>query len=288
MWSRKFFTVTILALGNIVLVAWFLVSQSVVVEKGLASVAMLDVGQGDSFLISSADGKRMLIDGGKDNGVLTELAKVLPASERTIDVVLATHPDADHIGGLDDVLAHYHVGLFLTSQVHSGTSVEQALLKKLEEKKIPSYYVRKGMKLSFDEGASFEILFPDRPTPNWETNTASVVGRVQIGERSMLLTGDSPESIESYLVKTMPEKIVADMVKLGHHGSKTSSGTSFLKTTAPALTLISAGVDNRYGHPAPEVLARLRALSIPFVSTQDHGTIIFTTNGITWTQKNEK
>ena len=224
--------------------------------------------------------------------MLSELAKVIPWSDRTIDVVLATHPDADHIGGLASVIDHYKVSLFLTSDVRTDTQTETNLLKVIDEKNIPAYFVRHGMHLVFDPTMHFDVLFPDRPTANWETNNASVVGRLQIGDiqtgTSALFTGDSPSNIEHYLAQTYPKEIDVDILKLGHHGSKYSSSTEYLKATSPTLALISAGANNRYGHPTPEVLARLRALAIPSVSTIDHGLVTLTTDGTTWTERDEK
>lgn len=255
---------------------------------GKASVSMLNVGQGDAFLIQAPNGAQLLIDGGKDSKVLSELAKVMPVGDQTIDVVIATHPDADHIGGLPLVFDRYDVGLYLTSQVTTDTQVFKDLYTILSEKSIPSYYVRRGMNLVLSPTTSFKILFPDRDTSGWETNTASVVGRLDVHGRSMLLNGDSPISIEQYLIKTAPRDVDVDILKLGHHGSKTSSAEAFLRAASPALALISAGVNNRYGHPAPEVTARLKALGIPTLSTQDKGTVTLLTDGVKWVRKIEK
>jgi competence protein ComEC len=255
-----------------------------------AHIYMLDVGQGDSFLIQAANGRQMLIDAGRDAGVLSELAHVMPRGDRSIDIVLATHPDADHIGGLPEVLKRYHVGLFLTSQVVADTDIFTSLYDILENKKIPSYYVRQGMELSLDETipTTFSILFPDRDTSTWQTNTTSVVGKLEIGEVSMLFTGDAPASVEQFLVTVDPNDIDVDILKLGHHGSKTSTSESFLKATSPELGLISAGISNQYGHPHEEVTGRLDALHIPWISTQERGTVTITTDGITWSKTYEK
>lgn len=285
---RKVFTASAVFGGVLLLLVWFLLSLPKNAHAQLPGFSMLDIGQGDSFLITSKSGHHLLIDGGRDQAVLGELSKVLPPGDRTIDVMIATHPDADHIGGLDDVLKRYTVGLFLTSDVVTDTQTETSLLESVKREHIPAYYVRRGMTLSFDPDMKFTILFPDRATHNWETNTASVVGRLDIGNASALFTGDSPASIEHFLSQADPKAIDVDLLKLGHHGSKNSSSSEFLKATSPNLTLISAGTDNRYGHPATETLARLKALSIPSVSTIDHGTITFSTDGFTWTEKDGK
>jgi competence protein ComEC len=253
--------------------------------KTMAKVHMLNVGQGDSFLIVAEDGTQILLDGGRDATVLTELSKIMTWNDKYIDVVLATHPDADHVGGLVDVLKRYKVGLFLTSDVVADTQIYKSLIQSVIDKKIPAYYVRQGMNLNLADKTDFKILFPDRDTHNWETNTASAVGRLQIGDRSALFTGDSPSSIEKYLAKTIPKELDVDILKLGHHGSKTSTSVEYLRATTPDLALISAGVNNSYGHPSKEVTDLLKKFNVPFVSTQTEGTSTLQTDGVKWYKK---
>lgn len=251
----------------------------------LTSVSMLDVGQGDSFFIQTSTGKQMLIDGGKDATVLGELAKVMPWGDRSIDIVLATHPDMDHIGGLDEVFKRYKVDMFLTSEVGGETQEYKHLISLVSNKKIPAYFVRQGMKFDLSSTEYFLVLFPDREVKGWETNTGSVVGKFVSGERSVLFTGDSPAPIEQYLSKSIPELLDVDILKLGHHGSRTSTTAAYLKVTTPSLTLISAGKNNSYGHPHKEVTDLLKQFSIPHISTQYSGTVTFETDGVKWYRK---
>lgn len=252
----------------------------------MAEVYMLNVGQGDSFLIQAKNGKQILVDAGKDASVLSELARVMPRGDRSIDVVIATHPDADHIGGLPLVFSRYKVGLFLTPDTITDTEQFRALFAELEKRKVPAYYARRGMHIALDNNpalkAGLSVLFPDRSTTFWETNSSSIVGRLQMGNTSMLLTGDSPASVEHFLSVGDPESVDVDVLKLGHHGSKTSTSLEFLTVTSPTLGLVSAGVANRYGHPAKEVTDRLKQLNIPFVSTQKRGTVMLKTDGVKW------
>lgn len=279
-------------LGSMAFIIGSLAVAAVVLQPpktdGKGSIAMLNIGQGDSFLITSPSGTQLLIDGGKDAAVLSELVRVMPQGDRSIDVVIATHPDADHVGGLAKVLDRYSIGLFLTSGVNGDTDLYKNLLRQVSGKHIPAYFVRKGMSLALDSHTAFKVLFPDRDTTTWETNTASVVGRLQMGNRSALFTGDSPISVEHYLAITDPKNIDVDILKLGHHGSKTSSSEEYLKATSPTLALISAGVNNRYGHPNAQVLDRLNTLKIPFVSTQDKGTVMLTAEGDQWVERDIK
>ncbi len=185
------------------------------------------------------------------------------------------------------MLDRYGVGALLTSEVSAHDDAFAPILSKAEKDGVPIYYVRKGTRIAFDdEGfAYFEVLFPDRDTTEWETNTASVVGLLHLGEKRLLFMGDAPESIETFLQRSEPKIANIDVLKLGHHGSNTSSSEAFLTYTAPKLALISAGRDNRYGHPHPEVIARLTALGIPYVSTQTADTYTLVTDGKQWFKK---
>jgi competence protein ComEC len=281
--NRKRSTLLICALAAAILGVACLLS-SPPKKDNRAHVYMLNVGQGDSFLIQTANGRQILVDGGRDASALSELARVMPRGDRTIDLVIATHPDADHIGGLPLILSRYKVGAVLTTEAASETATYRSLMQMLHEKQIPAYYARHGMSIALDATLPtiLSILFPDRSTGGWETNTASVIARLDAGNASALFTGDSPQSVETFLARSVPEKIDTDVLKLGHHGSKTSSGEAFLKAVSPTLALISAGVDNRYGHPHNEVTERLHALGIPWISTQQSGTVDISTDGTGW------
>lgn len=276
--------IALLVVVSIVLGGAIIVSRPKI-QNRMTSVSMFDVGQGDSFLIQASNGKQMLIDGGKDATVLSELSKVMPWGDKSIDIVLATHPDMDHVGGLDEVLKRYKVDMFLTSEVGGDTEEYKNLLALVNKKKIGAYFVRQGMKVSLSEKEYFLVLFPDREVKGWETNTGSVVGKFVSGERSVLFTGDSPAPIEQYLAKSIPDLLDVDILKLGHHGSRTSTTAAYLKATTPSLALISAGKNNSYGHPHKEVLDLLKQFNVPYVSTQDIGTVTYQTDGLKWYKK---
>lgn len=276
--------IALLVVVSIVLGGAIIVSRPKT-QNRMTSVSMFDVGQGDSFLIQASNGKQMLIDGGKDATVLSELSKVMPWGDKSIDIVLATHPDMDHVGGLDEVLKRYKVDMFLTSEVGGDTEEYKNLLALVNKKKIGAYFVRQGMKVSLSEKEYFLVLFPDREVKEWETNTGSVVGKFVSGERSVLFTGDSPAPIEQYLAKSIPDLLDVDILKLGHHGSRTSTTAAYLKATTPSLALISAGKNNSYGHPHKEVLDLLKQFNVPYISTQDIGTVTYQTDGLKWYKK---
>ena len=227
----------------------------------------------------------MLIDGGPNRSVLRELSKVMPWYDRTIDVVLATHPDADHIGGLPDVLSHYKVGLIIRSSVTDNGGADSVALEKsaAEEGKegAKRLTAMRGQIIDLGSGAYLEILFPDRPVPHIDTNTGAIVARLVYGEASFMLTGDSPKEIESYLVKLDGDELHSDVLKAGHHGSRTSSGPLFVGFVGPVYTVFSRGCDNKSGHPHQEVIDLMAKFGIPTLDTCKEGTITFVSDGKT-------
>lgn len=252
-----------------------------------SKVTFLDVGQGDSILIQTPSNKQLLVDAGRSKNVVELLEKHMPYFDRTIDVVIGTHPDADHIGGLPGVFDNYSIGAFFEPGSTSDSNVYKSLEKKVVDMKVPHVKAYKDMVIDFGDGSYFIFLFPGQDVATWETNNSSIVGVYVYKDTSFLLTGDAPIATEMYLVKNM-EGLKADIVKLGHHGSRTSSSESFLKTINPGLAIISAGKGNSYGHPHREVMDRLKKMSIPSMSTVDLGTMEFTSNGYTLSLKHFK
>lgn len=249
-------------------------------RHGELTVAFLDIGQGDAIYIEAPNGNQMLIDGGPPSGaVLRALGHVMPFYDHSIDLVLATHPDQDHVGGLPSVLDRMSVLGVITTENTSSTGAYAAFEQKILEKHPRRILARAGERIILDSGVAFEILFPTQNVRGWETNKGSIVARLSYGSESFLFTGDSPQEIEKYLVAKDGSALHTNVLKLGHHGSKTSSAREFLSAVSPDYAIISAGLNNRYGHPNKEVLDLLSELKIPSISTIDHGTIIFKTDG---------
>ncbi len=248
-------------------------------KSSVATVAFLDIGQGDAIYIESPSGVQMLIDGGPDPSVLSELSKVMPWLDRSLDIVMATHPDSDHIGGLISVLRTYRVGRVITSGSTAETDIFQALYEAVSLEESTVDLVRRGTRIDMGEGMVVEVLFPEQVFEVGDRNVNSLVVRVVYGESSWLLTGDIGIEQEEYLVGVYGEELQSDVLKLGHHGSKTSSSQLFLDAAAPSLAIISAGKDNRYGHPAEEVVARVAGAGVPMLATFEVGTIITESDG---------
>ncbi len=225
--------------------------------SGYLAVHFLDVGQGDATLIESPDGIDVLIDGGPDAGVLRELSRELGFFDRTIDVLVATHPDGDHIGGLIDVLERYEVSTVVLTENENDTPTAAAFAAAVTAEGAEVVYARAGASLSLGASTTLEFLFPDRNPAGFESNASSIIAQLQYGEIEFMLTGDAPKSIEEYLVREQGAELESEVLKVGHHGSDTSTADSFLSTVSPQFAVISAGADNRYGHPHEAVLNRL-------------------------------
>ena len=212
-------------------------------ESPYLQVHFLDVGQGDAIFIETPSGAQVLVDGGRGSSVLGELTKVMGFFDRDIDMVIGTHPDLDHIGGLIDVLKRYKVSQILTTE-NKGESSAATLYEQLKEKEgAEIVFARRGQEIALDASTTLRVLFPETDPSVMESNMSSIVFQLQYGTSTFLLTGDSPKSIEEYLVLVEGESLKSDVLKVGHHGSRTStillgSGNSAGESTVMILSPI--------------------------------------------------
>jgi len=242
-------------------------------------VAFLDVGQGDAIFIEAPNGNQILIDGGPNKAVLRELSKQMPFYDRSIDGVVLTHPHLDHYGGLVDVLDNYKIGFEMDSGNDNPESKGFDIYAiKLEEEKAKRIFAKKGMRVNLDEGLYLEILLPVINKKGMSAHDEMVVARLVYGNNSFLLTGDMEDNLESFLL-SFGGSIKSDVFKIGHHGSKTSTSEKFLGMVNPGLTIISAGKNNKYGHPHQEVTDRLARFEIPTLRTDEKGTVVLKSDG---------
>ena len=276
---------TVLLAGTIFLVVTALIAyRSVRATTSFAEIHMLDVGQGDAVLIELPDTTQILIDGGPDASVLLELAEVLGPFDRSIDVVIATHPDADHIGGLLDVLAHYHVEHIVDSGIVKDTALYRAWVAAASDEGARVTFADGAKRFRFGNVAALDLLWPHESLVDSEeehVNEYSVVARFTYGNVSTLLTGDIERWAEYQLVRGGALSDV-DILKVPHHGSKTSTTALLLDAVKPELALLSVGAENRYGHPDDGVLARLSERGIPILRTDHRGRITIQTDGVTY------
>ncbi len=248
-------------------------------------VAFLNVGQGDAIYIDSPTHNQILIDGGPPNKVLGELGAVMPFYDRSIDMILVTNPDLDHIGGFVDVLRAYDVAQI----VEPGTLTDTAVYKNLTDLALSEpatkTIARRGMIIHLGGGADIHILYPDQDVSDLSTNDGSVIAKLVYGKTSVMLTGDAPSKTEEYAMSLNPSLVDSDVLKVGHHGSRTSASESFVQAVSPGYAIISAGMKNKYGHPHKETMDLFEKLRIPVLGTYEEGRIVFESDGNTLIHK---
>lgn len=250
-------------------------------------VHFLDVGQGDATFIETPDGVQVLIDGGRDSAVLRELGKVMALNDRSIDVVVGTHPDLDHVGGLVDVFNRFDVGLILTTENEGESDAAAAYRDLVQAEGAEIIYARRGQEFALGASTTLRVLFPETNPKDMESNSSSIILQLIYGETEFLFTGDSPKRIEEYLVLAEGEHLNSDILKVGHHGSRTSTSELFLEEVAPTYAVISAEKDNRYGHPHVEVTDLLFNKRVKVFETSKQGMVSFVSDGKTLTVETE-
>ena len=226
-------------------------------------VNFLDVGQGDSILIQTPNNHIILVDGGAETAVLTELNDVLPFLQKKIDLLVLTHPHSDHIEGLVPVIEKYDVESALITGVDYTNSYYDEFLKDLRgEARI--YFAYAGTDFEFDDGVFVDVLYPFAPIVGEEfenLNNSSIVLRITYGENEILLTGDAESEVETELLESgVP--LQSDVMKAGHHGSRTATSSEFLEEVAPSIVVIQCGSDNSFGHPHQETLDNLSGIDV--------------------------
>lgn len=277
---KKYFHVSVfvvLSLANLFI--WYGVYWE---NRGdILTVAFMNVGQGDAIFIQAPNGNTIIIDGGPSSAITRELGKLLPFYNRSIDMLVVTNPDKDHFAGFIDVLNNYEVGEVLKPGTKSDTQIYAKLEKTIKEKNVREEFAMRGMKIILDKEykISLDILFPDRDVLKWTPNDGSIVARLVYGNTSYMLMGDATKKTEGIVINNSEDSLQSTILKLGHHGSKTSSGYDFVKAVAPRYAIISAGFHNKYGHPHKETLDTLEFIHIPALITFKLGTIVTESDG---------
>jgi competence protein ComEC len=264
-------------MGAVTLLIWLAVLE---LPDGRLHVAFLDVGQGDAVLVTMPDGRQMLVDGGPSATQLNwRLGQEMPFWDRTLELVVNTHPDADHLGGLVSLLDRYQLEQVLVTDIDGDSELYQQWEVELAEAQLAPNIGQAGMQLSFGRGVTATILNPGPTTLGAdEPNNHSIVLRLQMGRMSILLPGDIEAPVERNLVFA-EAPLTATVLKSPHHGSATSSSEIFLEAVHPQIVVISVGEDNRFGHPSAEVLERYAELGLTILRTDERGTIEFSTDG---------
>lgn len=283
-------------------------TNSKVEAKGQLTISMLDIGQGDAVLIQTG-AKNILIDTGDDKyyedgkkgkentQLLTELQKL---KIDHIDTLVMTHAHADHIGKADKVIAQYGVKELVYNGIPSTSKYFINALKAAKANGTQQVKVKAGDVLDFGNGVSFEIVSPSQSLIDEDTaaikakkkvdvNNESVVGRLTFGNFAMLFTGDAEGPVEKTMAASYGKKLKCQVLKAGHHGSKTSSTAEFLKLVQPESVVMSLGVNNQYGHPHEALLNRLQKQGVKNIYRTDaNGTITIVSDGSSYSITTEK
>ncbi len=245
-------------------------------------VIFFDVDQGDSIFIETPQKHQILIDGGPDSTILEKLAAAMPFWDRSIDLIILTHPEHDHFAGLIEVLKRYKIENILWTGVIRDTAEYKEWLKLINKEKAKIYIAKAGQRITTSPG--LVVIETLHPFENLEsqvvknTNNTSVICRMIFGENRFLFTGDAYKSIERKLIN-QGINLDSDILKVGHHGSKTSSAEEFIKQVLPEIAVISAGKNNNYGHPHQETLDILEKYGVGILRTDRDGDIKIISDG---------
>ena len=240
-----------------------------------------DVGQGDAIFIRSAGGFRILVDGGPSNQVVEYLGDDLPFYSKSIDLVILTHPQADHLTGLVEVVKRYNIKTLWISDAKNETRVFSEWKAVLEEADIDPVIVSQGDKLLLPDGTEIQVLSPRKEMVGQDVNAASVVILVSYGDFDALLTGDADRQVQPY---TGNEGHV-EVFKVPHHGAEESINQNFVATLSPEVSVISVGAKNKYGHPNQNVIRFLENLGSKVYRTDKNGTTEIVSDGKSWYTK---
>jgi competence protein ComEC len=284
--AKQFLKLIIIPLLAIFLLLVFADLNNAPRQTGL-TVSFFDVGQGDSAFITTFRGKQILIDGGPGSKVLAELGSSMPFWDRSIDVLMLSHPHTDHVAGLIEVLRRYRVRQIIMPEVEFEGDAYNEFVRLAAEKNIRIEYAYEGQRIFFDDSTVFDVYHPDKGkmvTDNdskdvvgvRNPNEASIVGRLVFGQSKILFTGDIGADNERILAEQYD--LDSDILKVAHQGSRFSTSDELVKDVTPEFAVIMVG-QNSYGHPTKEVLDRLNAAGVKVFRTDKDGMVRFFSNG---------
>lgn len=270
-YSKVWFGVGILFVANLAI--WSAAAKN---PHAFAKLTFFDVGQGDSIYIRTPQGNDVLIDGGPGDVVLSKMGRSLPYGDRKIELIVLTHPHADHVSGLVEIAKRYQIGTVMLPEVEYETATYAAFLALLKQKSVKILRPKLGQRLFLDGVTVLDVLYPVvgrfENAPH-DINDSSVVARLSLGKSQIMLTGDAGKVIENFLINAgLP--VSAEILKVGHHGSRHSTGHDFVNLVDPDYALMSVG-KNSYGHPHPEVLVALTAGGAEILRTDERGDASF-------------
>jgi beta-lactamase superfamily II metal-dependent hydrolase len=252
-------------------------SAGVQSRSGTLRVHFLDVGQGDSILVQFPNGKNMLVDAGKIDSADTIISYLRKNGVNKLDYLVGTHPHEDHIGSLDAVVENFEIGEVFMPKVTTNTQTFRDALAAIKDSGLQIKTAKAGVEILEDGNLSVKILAP-RGTSYESLNNYSAVIKVKYGDVAFLLTGDAEELSEQEILSGKAD-VKAQVLKVGHHGSHSSTSPEFLAAVNPGFAVISVGAGNDYHHPHPVTLSRLKKAGATILRTDEKGTIVFSTDG---------
>ena len=251
-------------------------------------VYFFDAGQGDAIYIRTPEKYDIVIDGGPSEVILSKLGEVMPFYDREIDVMILSHPHADHITGLISILKNYTVRyVYITGAVHTSYEYQEFLRQLVARAEIQKIKVDHQFVVALGTDTKIEFLYPNfdvadeaereaHPFMEDNLNNTSIVAKLMYKNHSFLFTGDIEKEVEEYVLASYPLSLAADVLKVPHQGSRTSSTLPFLNAVHPQKAIITVGSGNQYGHPHQEVLSRFNSLRITLLRTDEEGDIRLT------------
>lgn len=265
--TDKFRAISLAVLAVTLLILLLLLSE---LPDGKTHLYFFDVGQGDAALIVSPENHQILVDGGEDADVLESLSDVLPFFDRSLDLVVLSHPHLDHMGGLIEVLKRYSVDNVMITGVNYESSFHDEFLKNLEGVQIIWADSKSDLVIG---NLEMDVIFPPEQLLFQEfenLNNSSIVFRARTASGSALFTGDIEEEAESYILENVvSDGLKSKVLKVAHHGSNSSSRMPFLKAVAPDIAVIQSGAGNGFGHPHTETLDKLKSLHVQEILRND-------------------
>lgn len=300
------------ALVTLGVIAFLIISYILDRPDGLLHIVFCDVGQGDAIYIRFPEGKDMLVDGGPNSDVLTCLGEHMAFWDRTIEIVLLTHPQHDHYGGLIEVLTRYNIGILIVPPIDNEAESYQEFKKIVRDKNVAVKNLYAHDKLTVGQESAkntvqVDVLWPDKEwityrisgssnrnemldkevigltTYHEDLNDFSLIANISYRSFDILLTGDAENEISEKIIHA--RKIVSndiEVLKIGHHGARASLNQNIIEYIKPDVSIISVGSNNRYGHPSPEVIGLLHSAGIPVKRTDIDGEVQLVTDGETW------
>ncbi|AXU72547.1 TPA: MBL fold metallo-hydrolase [Clostridioides difficile] len=245
-------------------------------KKSLLSIHMIDVGQGDSILVQTPTNKNILIDGGDEDSENIIISYLRQKRIKTIDIIIATHPDSDHIGSLDNIIKKFNVNSIYMPEQSTDSEAYQNLINSCTDKKLSIQHLYKNDVLNIDNNINIYVLSPSYIQE--ESNLNSIVFKLTFNDNSFLFMGDAEEENEKEILHSFKLNNI-NFIKIGHHGSNSSSSLEFIKKISPDIAAISCGYKNQYGHPHREVINNLKQNHVSIYRTDKIGDIVFYSDG---------